>query len=75
MVRQTNIKTCRVSELNKQNFNVLLKSKFLSKFVTKLLEYVILFKDIRTFLGPEYKDASLITLYLVVIGISIPKIR
>ena len=53
MVRQTNIKTCRVSELNKQNFNVLLKSKFLSKFVTKLLEYVILFKDIRTFLGPE----------------------
>ena len=34
-----------------------------------------MFKDIPTFLGLAYRDASHITLYLVVIGISIPKIR
>ena len=35
---------------------------------------MILFKDILTFLGLVYRDASLITLYLVVvIGISIKK--
>ena len=32
-----------------------------------------MFKDILTFLGLDYKDASLITLYLVVKGISIKK--
>ena len=32
-------------------------------------------KDILTFLGLDYKDASLITMYFVVLGISIPKIR
>ena len=31
--------------------------------------------DILTFLGLDYRDASLITLYFVVLGISIPKIR
>ena len=31
------------------------------------------FKEILTFVGINYLDASLITLYLVVIGISIPK--
>ncbi len=31
--------------------------------------------DILTFLGLEYRDASLITLLFVVLGISIPKIR
>ena len=36
---------------------------------------MILFKNILTFLGLDYRDASLITLYLVVIGISIPKIK
>ena len=36
---------------------------------------VILFKDILTFLGLDFRDASRITLYLDVIGISIPKLR
>ena len=34
---------------------------------------MLLFKDILTFLGLDYRDALLITLYLVVIGISIKK--
>ena len=34
-----------------------------------------MFKDILTFLGLDYRDSSLITLYLIVIGISNPKIR
>ena len=46
-----------------------------SQFVTKLLKYRILFKDILTFLGLDFRDVSLITLYLDVIGINIPKIR
>ena len=45
--------------------------KIVSKFVTKLIKYTILFKDILTFLGLDYRDALLIVLYLVVIGISI----
>ena len=36
---------------------------------------MILFKDILTFLELYYRDAFLITLYLVVIGISITKSR
>ena len=32
-----------------------------------------IFKDILTFLGLDYRNNLLITLYLVVIGISIPK--
>ena len=43
-------------------------------FVVKLLKYMILFREINTFLGLDYRDASLITLYLFVIGISVPKI-
>ena len=31
-----------------------------------------MFMDIVTFLGLDYRDASLITLYFVVLGISIP---
>ena len=31
--------------------------------------------DILTFLGLDYRDASLITLYFVVIEISIPKLK
>ena len=46
-----------------------------SKFVAKLSKYIILFKDILTYLELDYRDASLVTLYLVVIGTSIPKIR
>ncbi len=34
-----------------------------------------MFKDILTFLGFDYRDASLKTFYFVVLGISIPKIR
>ncbi len=36
---------------------------------------MILLKDILTFLGLDYRDGSLITLVLAVMGISIPKIR
>ena len=46
-----------------------------SKFVAKLIKYMILFKNILTFLGLDYRDASLFTLYLVVIEISNPKLR
>ena len=34
---------------------------------------MLLFKDILTFLGLDYRDASLITLYLIELGISIKK--
>ena len=34
---------------------------------------MILFKDKLTILVRDYRDASLITLYLVVLGINIPK--
>ena len=37
-------------------------NKIGSKFVAKLLKYMILFKDIFTFLGLDYRDALLITL-------------
>ena len=33
----------------------------------------MLFKNILTFLGLDYREASLITLYYVVLGINIPK--
>ena len=36
---------------------------------------MIIFKDILTFLGIEYRDTLFITMYFVVLGISIPKIR
>ncbi len=35
----------------------------------------LMFKDILTFLALDYRDASLITQYLVVMGSSIKKIR
>ena len=44
--------------------------KIIRKFVAKLLKYRILFKDILTFLILDYRDATLIILYLIVIGIS-----
>ena len=40
-----------------------------------MLKKRILFKDILTFLRLDYRDASLIALYLVVIRISIKKIN
>ncbi len=58
-----------MSELKKS------EHKFINMKSKKLLKYMIMFKDILTFLGPDYRDASLITLYFVVLGISIPKIR
>ena len=60
----------RMSGLNKQEMSI----QIVYKFVRKLLKYMILFKDILTFLLLDYRDASLIILYLVVIGISTPKI-
>ena len=49
--------------------------KIVSKFVAKLIKYMLLFKNILTFLVLDYRDASLTTLYLVVIGNNIQKIR
>ena len=43
----------------------------INKFVAKFLKHKILLKDIPTFLGLNYSEASLIILYLVVLGISI----
>ena len=45
--------------------------KIVSEFVEKLLKNRMMFKDILKFLGLDYSDASLITLYCVVLGISI----
>ena len=51
-------------------------SKQTSTYIfANVLKRRILFKDILTFLGLYYRDASHITLYLVVIGISIPKMH
>ena len=47
----------------------------LGKFVEKVRYYRIMFKDIMTFLGLNYRDTSLKILYFVVLGISIPIIR
>ena len=47
----------------------------MSKFVEKLLKNRIMFMDILTFLGIDYRVALLTILYFVVPGFSIPKIR
>ena len=61
---------------NIQNINMYISFDIIiRKFVAKLLKYSILFKDILTLLGLDYRDASLIILYLIIIGISILKIR
>ncbi len=49
--------------------------KIVRNFVAKLFKYRKMFKDILTFLGLDYRDASLIIFYLIVIGLSTPKIR
>ena len=69
---QTNINSSRVSELNINGQAYMYK---IVSFVAKLIKYMILFKDVLTFLGLDYRDASLITLDLVVIGISIQRIK
>ena len=53
------------------------RNQIVSKFIEKLVKYRVLFKDILTFLGLDYRGSSLLKLYLgkIVIGISIPKIR
>ena len=51
------------------------RNKLESKFIEKLLKYKLMFKDILSFLCLDYKDASLLTLYFAVLGISIQKIR
>ena len=45
------------------------------KFVENMRKYRIMFKDILTFLGLDYRDAPFIILYLAVLRISIPKIE
>ena len=59
MVGQTNINTCRVSGLNKQNINVESLNKLVSKFYAKLLKLRIMFKEILTFLGLNYRENNL----------------
>ena len=49
------------------------RNKIVGKFVVKLLKYRIMIMDILTYLGLGYRDASLITLHLVVLGINIQK--
>ena len=51
------------------------RSKIVRKFVRKTAGYRIIFMDILTFLGLDYRVASLIILFFVVPGINIPKIR
>ena len=51
------------------------RNKIVSKLGQKLRKYRIIFKDILTLLVLDYRDASRITLYFVVQGIIIPKIR
>ena len=49
------------------------QNKIVSKFGDKL-KYMIIFMDILTFLGLDNRVALIITLYFVVLGISISKI-
>ena len=51
------------------------RNKIVREFVEKLLKYRMPFKDILTFLGTNYRDASLITLFFVFLGISNPNTR
>ena len=64
-----------MSELKNQNINEKRKNKIVSKIGQQLLEYRIFFKDMLTLLGLDYRDYRDITLYLVVPGIIIQKIR
>ena len=69
---KTNINSYRV---NLQNKNIKVLTKFYVYLLQNFLKYRILFKDIVTFLGLDYRNALLVILYLIVIGISSPKIR
>ena len=48
-------------------------NKIVDRFVANLLKFRMQFKDILTILVLNYRDASFITLYFVVPGISVPK--
>ena len=48
------------------------RNKILGKLLVKLLKYRIMFKGIIAFLGLDYRDAPLKTMY-VVLGISMLK--
>ena len=50
-------------------------NKSFRKFVAKLIKYRILFKELLTFLELDFREASLLTLYFVVLKNSFPKIR
>ena len=50
------------------------RNKILSKFVEKLLNCRIMFKDILAFVGLDNREVPLITFNFVVLGISIPKL-
>ena len=45
------------------------------QFEAKLLEYRVLFKDILTLLGLDYRDGTLKTMNLILIGINIKLIN
>ena len=51
------------------------RNKIVSIFVEKLIKYRIMFKDMLTCLVLDYRDASLISPYFVVLGVSYPKIK
>ena len=63
------------NERQNMNSRTLICNKIVHKFVCKLRKYRIQLKDILSFLGFDYLDASFIILHLVVIGIIITKIR
>ena len=62
-----------MSKLNKQNIMSINKTVF--KFLAKMLNYRILFEDILIFKVLYYRDASLVLLYLIVLGTIASKIR
>ena len=52
-----------------------LKSEENHKFVTKLLKFRTLYKDVLSFLGFNHRDVLRITLILFVLGITIQKVK
>ena len=52
-----------------------MNTKFYINLLQNKRKYRIMFADILTFLGFDYRDASIIILYLVVIGIVVTGIK
>ena len=67
-VRQKNLNIFGIS--NSRNSIYYFRCKILY-VVAKLIKYIMLYNEISTPIGYDYKDASLLSLYLVVIGIAI----